>query len=195
VWPRDHEAHPVGVRVGRIITNNVNPAGLITGFDTPDPSDDLLDFFPTGFSDSTQANLSSALFVGAATAQAPGQSLFPVVLYRQQVINAAFPVVPDTVVQCSPKLNSIAYEILSGGNRRLRDPYIGVTVNAEFNPAFLPALWYRPDNTESFTMNLYLMDTKPVLNGARYHYFLMRFTPEGEIGEIVNAGEVEIPNS
>jgi hypothetical protein len=194
IWPRDHEAHPVGVRIGRLVTNTSTAAGVLSGFSTTDPTDDFLDLIPAGFADSSLGNLNNILFTGAATAQAPGQNLFPVVLYRQQVANAAFPVVPDTVVQCSPKLNTIAYENLSDGNRRLRDPYIGMTAPAEFNPSSLPIIWWRPDNIESITLNFYLLDTKPVLNGARYHYFLMRFTPEGEIGEIIDAGEVELPN-
>ena len=48
-------------------------------------------------------------------------------LYRQQVANGDFLEVPGTVVQCSPKVTGLAYQRLSGGNVRVRDPFIGLT--------------------------------------------------------------------
>ena len=40
---------------------------------------------------------------------------------------------------------------------------------------------------------LYLRDQQPVLLGARYRYFVVRFKTNREVDYIIPAGEVEIP--
>jgi len=40
---------------------------------------------------------------------------------------------------------------------------------------------------------LYLRDQQPVLLGARYRYFVVRFKANREVDYIIPAGEVEIP--
>ncbi len=43
--------------------------------------------------------------------------------------------------------------------------------------------------------DIILWDTTPVAEGATYHYYLVRFNPEAEIDQIVDAGEITIPES
>ncbi len=40
---------------------------------------------------------------------------------------------------------------------------------------------------------MYLRDQQPVLLGARYRYFVVRFKANREVDYIIPAGEVEIP--
>jgi hypothetical protein len=39
---------------------------------------------------------------------------------------------------------------------------------------------------------LYLRDTQPVIKNARYRYLLVRFTPNGEVAQIIPTNEVTI---
>jgi hypothetical protein len=40
---------------------------------------------------------------------------------------------------------------------------------------------------------LYLRDQQPVIAGARYAYYIVRFNAKREVQEIIPAGEVELP--
>ena len=108
------------------------------------------------------------------------------VIYRQQVANPAFPQVSDDTVQVSPLIEQIAWQRQIDSFRRpiavLRDPFIGV--------AFQPRDPQIKDSTDA--LEFYLLDTQPVLAEARYRYFLMRFRPDGEVAQVIPAGEVEI---
>ena len=117
--------------------------------------------------------------------------LLPAVLYRQQVANGDFLEVPGTVVQCSPKVTGLAYQRLSGGNVRVRDPFIGLTgVNIASGTDLSPLAGTAPGMAKLY---LHLLDTKPVLSGARYQYWLVRFQPDGEPAEVVDAGQIDVP--
>jgi len=43
------------------------------------------------------------------------------------------------------------------------------------------------------TYDIWLLDSMPVVPGARYAYLMVVFNEAGEIGTVVPAGEVEIP--
>ena len=68
----------------------------------------------------------------------------------------------------------------------IRDPFIGVVTRTGRSA---------PDSGGSW-LDLFLLDTQPVVKGARYHYSLLRFdAANGEIVESVDAGEVLIPDN
>jgi hypothetical protein len=115
------------------------------------------------------------------TTNTSGEHLFPVAMYRVQVVNTAYPAVSGDVVQVTPLMESIAYsnEVFGGVNgAMIRDPFIAIgpaTAGTTFQPA-----------------PLYLLDTSPVLAGARYIYLLVRFDETKEIREVVFSSFVEV---
>jgi hypothetical protein len=61
----------------------------------------------------------------------------------------------------------------------VRDPYIGMV-----GRTFIYYQW----------MDLFLLDTQPVVRGAKYRYTLLRFhAGTGEIAEAIDCGELLIP--
>lgn len=119
-----------------------------------------------------------------------GEKLFPIVLYRFQVPSDKFPTVSGDIVQVSPMLENIAYEItnycISYGNQvicytnsLLRDSYIiydKLMIHDRFQLFFV-----------------FLRDTQPVISGARYRYLLVRFRKNGEIAEVIPTDVMEVP--
>jgi hypothetical protein len=130
-------------------------------------------------------NPMSLLFTNPA-----GDNIFPLALYRFQVTNAPFPRVSGDIVQVSPLMENISYQITNYSivfgstvvhvtNSILRDSYIVYD--------FFPVT----DNLNFFFM--YLLDTQPVISGARYRYLLVRFRKNGEIAEVLPTNEMEVP--
>lgn len=120
----------------------------------------------------------------------PPPRLLPGMLYRYQVANALFDEVSNDIVQVTPLMETIAHvyqQPVGGANGpmpncngiRIYDPHIAVTG--------LPG----PDSTIAY--DLWLLDSMPVVLGARYAYLLVVFNDQGEIRTVVPAGEVEIP--
>jgi hypothetical protein len=107
-----------------------------------------------------------------------GQVLFPVVLYRQQVPNSAFPTVSGDVVQVSPMMESIAWGV-DGNESVILDPYVLLERGLVIGPS---------------SFGMYLRDTQPIISGSRYRYFLVRFNHVGELAEVIPAAnELEAP--
>ncbi len=105
-----------------------------------------------------------------------------VVLYRQQVANALFPSVSGDTIQVSPLVRQIAWipTTVSGlSGSRLIDPFFAVTVTDPPANASGGALTQ---------IGLWLLDTQGVVDGARYHYFLVCFGADGEITQTIDAG-------
>lgn len=102
-----------------------------------------------------------------------------VVVYRQQVANDLFPVVSGDTLQVTPLIRAIAWVPTAiEGDRtgaRLVDPFFGITVDSE-------------KGTTVKHLNLWLLDTQGVVDGARYHYYLVCFGLDGEITQTVDAG-------
>jgi hypothetical protein len=114
--------------------------------------------------------------------------LLPCVLYRQQVANASFPDVSGDVVQCSPLIAKIAW------SRPLNVDGAEMTYAAELvDPFFRWVPWIQPGAVgRPRLLALYLVDTQPVVGGARYRYSLLRFDSRGEPVHTVPCGEVTI---
>ena len=105
----------------------------------------------------------------------PTETVFPCVLYRYQVTNALYPTVSGDVAQVSPMMEDIAYGI-SGAITTIYDPFIGIT---------------RQSNED---WGVYLIDTQPVVHGAKYQYLIVRFNEDTkELDRIIPAGTVTIP--
>ena len=104
-----------------------------------------------------------------------GRSVLPVALYRYQVPNTNYPKVSGDVTQVSPLMERLAYAI-EGGGVALYDPFV--------------RLWREPNVVLYY--DLYLIDTQPVVVGARYKYLLARFKEDHELDQVIPTNEVEV---
>ena len=109
-----------------------------------------------------------------------GEPILPVVAYRQQVTNAFFPKVSGDVAQVSPMIERIPWQTPDQFTIVIPDRLLATRF--EFGPGLPNGITY-----------LYLRDQQPVLIGARYRYFVVRFKTNREVDYIIPAGEVEIP--
>jgi hypothetical protein len=108
-----------------------------------------------------------------------GQSLLPIVLYRQQVTNVHFPRVSGTVIQVSPLIERLPWAFTNATfQSSIPDRLIGNSVELVNN---------------QFVQFLCVRDLQPVRHGAKYRYFVARFNAKRELEEIIPAGEVELP--
>ena len=116
-----------------------------------------------------------------------GRQVQGVVLYRQQVVNSLFPSVAADTIQVSPLVRQIAWiPMLDHGlnGARLVDPFFAVTVT---DPPPTTA------GSPPTQLGLWLLDTLGVVDGARYHYFVVCFGSDGEITQTIDAGYVGAP--
>jgi hypothetical protein len=109
------------------------------------------------------------------------QPLLPIVIYRQQVTNDWFPKVSGDVTQVSPLIERIPWRIEPDGDVLIPDR--------------LFAGDYTSKDNQHFYFFLYVRDQQPVLAGAAYQYFVVRFNAKREVQEVVPAGQVTIPKN
>jgi hypothetical protein len=113
-----------------------------------------------------------------------GELLLPIVVYRQQVTNSLFPKVSGDVTQVSPMIERVPWSTVN----LLGDAFTVfimdrlIATRFEFDRGLPNGAYY-----------MYLRDQQPVLLGARYRYFVIRFKANREVDYIIPAGEVEIP--
>jgi hypothetical protein len=107
-----------------------------------------------------------------------GKNMFPFLLYRVQVSSTARPNVSGSVVQVSPLIEGISHQI-SGPNTLLRDPFFHAVPDEE--------------NPNAAFGDLYVLDTQPVLRGAKYQYFLLQLSDRFEPLRVLPLNQVEIP--
>ncbi len=121
------------------------------------------------------------------------KSLLPAVLYRYQVPNSVFPDVGGNLVQVSPLIREIAFQVRPddakersdfehayaafppGGHKDyniLQDPFLAAKMKEGAN-----ALMRK-------THDLFILDNQPVVFGAKYRYLLVRFNDDGEIDRV-----------
>jgi len=118
-------------------------------------------------------NLDDFIFENAAVT---GASIFPCVLYRYQMTNELYRNVSGDVAQVSPLMEGMAYGKLND-RTTLYDPFIYIT---------------RPISGGNW--GIYLVDTQPVIRGAKYKYLIMHFDENTKEPErIIPAGTVTIP--
>ena len=167
------ESHyrPIGVRIGRLNNSFSFQSGFLgdTNFIVYNAANSILipdphhGLFRSAFTDPALAN----------------RTLLPMVLYRQQVTNAVFPKVSGDLVQVSPLIERIPW-IYTAAARTVTIPDRLLTLHGE------------TVNDHSYYF-LYLLDQQPVLLGARYRYFIVRFNAQREAEDIIPAGEAELP--
>ncbi|MCU0748232.1 MAG: hypothetical protein MUF13_01670 [Akkermansiaceae bacterium] len=167
MWPAHlNGERPVGVKLVSLRCKNVEDYPEIANEIVYAPAPDS-----PGFKlHDPNANIPSSLQNGSGGMQG-------VVLYRQQVANQLFPTVPGDVIQVSPLVRKIAWIPTTVGGRngaRLIDPFFALRLTA-------------PPDAEH-AVDLYLLDTQGVINGARYHYYLVCFGADGEITQTIDAG-------
>jgi hypothetical protein len=114
--------------------------------------------------------------------RADGTPLFPVVLYRHQTPSAKFPTVSGDIIQCSPMMESIAFQ----------RTVVNTTFSSIIHDPFIVADGYLLSDRLS-VLYLFLKDTQPVISGASYKYLLVRFQRNGEIAEVIPTNEVDVP--
>ncbi len=112
-----------------------------------------------------------------------GQSLLPIVIYRKQETNAAFPRVSGNLAQVTPLLERVPWSVTSSPFN-----FVAVTI-----PDRLIAMWQEDWNDHDYTF-LGLRDQQPVILGARYHYYAVRMNDQHEVSEVIDAGTVDIPS-
>ena len=179
--------YPIAIRVGAIPINLELPAGHYPDGDlypylNPTPADIAAAknevIYYTG---STDRPFSSFLFtVPESKTSAKRVPLFPIVVYRTQVANADFPSVSGDLIQVTPLLDRLAESVSNNGDgyvRILKDPY--------FMTALIPPA---TNSAEEF----FLLDTQPVLRGAAYQYFIVRFRKDGEIDRVIRTNTVTV---
>ena len=108
----------------------------------------------------------------------PGQSLLPIVVYREQLTNSLFPRVSGDIVQVTPLIERIPWRIDANQVVTIPDRLF-----AGFTEYHAPLYHYY----------FYVRDLQPVQLGAKYRYFVVRFNDQREIQEIIPAGDVELP--
>jgi len=119
-----------------------------------------------------------------------GKPVFPLVLYRYQAPNAAFPKVSGDIVQVSPLMENIAYEVFKT-NIVLGSTVLHITNNILRDPFIL---YDSVSLTDVLTLfSVYLLDTQPVISGARYRYLLVRFNERREIDQVIPTNEMDVP--
>lgn len=110
------------------------------------------------------------------------QSPVSAVLYRQQIPSASFPQPPGDLLQVSPMLDGIEHNKYS-------DPLL-----VPFSPVNIPATRLDDPFIGIFpylgSYGLFLLDTQPIISGATYQYFLVRFDDYGEMIEVLPTNTV-----
>ncbi len=115
-----------------------------------------------------------------------GELLLPIMLYRYQVTNATMPRVSGDIVQVSPLIDEIAYEVNSpaASSIYICDPFIRILLdNLQAN-----------DPSDIKTYEMFLIDTQPVISGATYVYLVVQFDETtGEPVRVIPLNEVTMP--
>jgi hypothetical protein len=111
--------------------------------------------------------------------KANGDPLLPIVVYRQQVANTNYPHVSGHVTQVTPMIESLPWN---------ENANLFVTI-----PDRLIASGSETWSDQNFGF-IYLRDQQPVILGARYHYYVVRFNLQHEVAEVIDAGTVELPS-
>lgn len=108
-----------------------------------------------------------------------GGKLLPIMLYRYQVPNDAYPTPSGDIIQVSPLMEQIATAPAADGFTDVRDPFILIISRGTGQ---LDQPW-----------PIVLLDTQPAVRTARYAYLIVRFHSNGEIASVHKAGEVTVP--
>ena len=178
--------YPVGIRIGDLATlsQNFDITYLTTG--------------TTNFFTYRPITYSSSLFYGldpvqmlytrnSANPQLNHNPLLPLVVYRVQTTNATFPKVSGSITQVTPLIEAIPH-LLRGHSDTTTVVVPDLLVGTGFESD--PINFQAPAASNS---HIYIRDQQPVLIGATYHYYVVRFNAKHEVAETIDAGSVTIP--
>jgi hypothetical protein len=176
--------YPVGIRIGdlKLLAGNFDLTDLTAG------TTNFFSYRPVIFTFNSSYALDVSLFVYKCNSSSPernNEPLLPIVVYRLELTNATFPKVSGNLVQVTPlieRIPSITRGISDGTTVTVPDLLIGT--GFESANSQLPSA----DNS-----HLYLRDQQPVMIGASYHYYVVRFNAKHEVAETIDAGIVTIP--
>jgi hypothetical protein len=183
------QLYPVGIRIGDMSSllasgtrppNNIGTTNLASYQVAGIKTNDFV--LPPGSADPNT-------FVFARASADPlrnGQSLLPIVVYRQQAANSAFPQVSGNVTQVTPLVESLPF---SASLDQAAPGFFDVVIYDRLVGAGHETT---PTGDGYF---LYLRDQQPVILGASYIYTVVRINDKREISEVIPAGTVTIPAS
>lgn len=119
--------------------------------------------------------------VNLFTSSSSGTALLPVMLYRYQVPNLKRSRVSGDIVQVSPLIEEIAYDLVP--EALVCDPFIRILMTEEE--------YSNNENIKAY--GIYLIDTQPVVSGASYVYLVVQFDDTGEPVRVIPLDEVTMP--
>lgn len=165
--------YPVGVRIGELLeTHNEAVSNAQTEY-----NDEYVDYYTFSL---LSADPNAGVFRSRGGARA-GQSLLPIVLYREQLTNALFPRVSGDITQVSPLVERVPWKYEQQGQ----------TIYPSI-PDRLFAGQYESYGLDGYYF-FYVRDLQPVQRGAKYRYYVVRFNAQREVEETIPAGDVELP--
>jgi hypothetical protein len=176
------------VRIGRIPLGQRELLSDLVGLANGEHGGRLLRIFATRFIAAAGGRLENLLFSDELSSP-PRADFRPihVVLYRQQIPSEEFPEVTGDVIQVSPLLREIAtWTLPNQDGFELLDPTIALTLH-------LSSVDPEVGVSRSPGLDVHLLDLHPVVRGASYRYWLVRFTPQGEPDQTIPAGELTLP--
>jgi hypothetical protein len=172
--------YPVGIIIGQFNLSDSTSIQIVYNVGTTD--------FASYSFVSTGKVLDPGSFLLKAISPDParnGQPLLPIVAYRQQVANTNFPHVTGNLVQCSPLLERIAYSL---DFHPFNASFITI-VDRLIAALPIPAC----PTCDNYISVLCLRDQQPVIHGATYQYYVVRFNAKREIDEVLPTNPVYVP--
>ncbi len=180
------QRYPLAIRVGAFTINEEMLAGHYPEGDfdplypTPNDIAAAQEEIHTGNGSGSRSFNKFIFTIPESKGAAKRVPLLPIVVYRTQVANVDFPVVSNDLVQVTPLIDQVAEASFGAGPDTryiLKDPYF---LTAAFPP--------NGRNARDFL----LLDTQPVLRGACYQYYLVRFRLDGEIDRVIRTNSVTV---
>ena len=171
--------YPVGIRIGNF--SQLNTFSLNVG------TTNFFTYRPITYSTTLNFGLDPAQLLfkrNSSNAERNGESLLPIAVYRQQAANAAFPKVTGSLIQVTPLIERLPF-IKQGQSDTITITIADLLVGAGKEVV--------PNPNYAIVNYLYVRDQQPVLIGASYHYYVVRFNSKHEIAETIDAGIVTIP--
>lgn len=131
-------------------------------------------------------------------------NLMPFMVYRYQVASSKFPSARANLVQCTPlidRISGVYVKSLKEEGYQLFDPFLLFVASAQssiqvpysgtWTDSVMPSLNYpdilvnRPTYLKNSTGMIFVKDTLPVTQGAKYRHLVVQFEERGEIKRII----------
>jgi hypothetical protein len=96
-----------------------------------------------------------------------------------------YPDASGDLLQCSPLVEHLQTEVVALPNGSQQTHFTDNAVTLTFSREL-------GENFDFQVFSLYLLDTQPYVRDAKYHYYLVRFTGDGEIEQVIDAGAIDL---